>query len=924
MDILDENSLSHYGTPRHSGRYPWGSGKNPQRNKNFYRRYQELTKAGLSQKEIADGWKISVTQLRALVSIGRNEQKKENVTRAQHLKEHGYSNTRIAEMMGESESTIRSWLKPGELEKTEKNQRVANALKEYVDKVRYVDVGPGSEIALSRALGENITDSRMKVAIAQLEEQGYRAQNVQVDQMGTKFKTTIKVLTPEDCTYQELKENRFDIKAIGTKTIDSDGFAKLGIEDIKSIDSSRIYVRYKEDGGSEKDGVIELRRGTEDLSLGNANYAQVRIGVDSTHYAKGMAVYSDNVPDGYDIVVNSNKKRGTPLCGEDNENSVLKNMKEDKDNPFGAVITQKMYKDANGNEQLSPLNIVNEEGDWNNWSKNLASQFLSKQAPALAKRQLELAYAQKKDEFDEICRLTNPEVKKRLLEAFSDNADGAAISLKAAAFPGQSTNVLLPINSLKEGECYCSRYENGTQLALVRYPHGGTFEIPIVTVNNNNKEAKACIGTDAKDAIGIGSKTAAQLSGADFDGDTAITIPLSNTVRIKATRPLPGLVDFDTKEYATDHDTMSKKQKGREMGVITNLITDMTIKGASEQELERAVKCSMVIIDAEKHKLDWKQAYKDMGIDQLKKDYQPTGGVSTIISRAKNPMYVDLRQPRTGINKFNTDIETGEKIDRPAQNAKGWKPKKRDAEGNITEWEEVTKQEQITRMEATNDAYTLTSGGSKENPGYVIEGIYAEYANRCKSLANEARKEYLNTPASRYSKEAKEEYADAVASLQEKIKRAQAKAPIERQAQILANKTVQAKLDENPDLDYEHKKKLQGQAIQAARKAYQRQYHDAYGENASEIEITDREWEAIQKGALSSNAITTVLKYANLDKVKERATPRAKTTIPAARVSLIKKFRKSGYTIAEIASAVGMSPNDVTKVLEKVDSSESD
>ena len=29
--------LMHYGTPRHSGRYPWGSGENPyQRNGDFY------------------------------------------------------------------------------------------------------------------------------------------------------------------------------------------------------------------------------------------------------------------------------------------------------------------------------------------------------------------------------------------------------------------------------------------------------------------------------------------------------------------------------------------------------------------------------------------------------------------------------------------------------------------------------------------------------------------------------------------------------------------------------------------------------------------------------------------------------------------------------------------------------------------------
>ena len=28
IDIFDDE-LMHYGTPRHSGRYPWGSGENP-------------------------------------------------------------------------------------------------------------------------------------------------------------------------------------------------------------------------------------------------------------------------------------------------------------------------------------------------------------------------------------------------------------------------------------------------------------------------------------------------------------------------------------------------------------------------------------------------------------------------------------------------------------------------------------------------------------------------------------------------------------------------------------------------------------------------------------------------------------------------------------------------------------------------------
>lgn len=48
------------------------------------------------------------------------------------------------------------------------------------------------------------------------------------------------------------------------------------------------------------------------------------------------------------------------------------------------------------------------------------------------------------------------------------------------------------------------------------------------------------------------------------------------------------------------------------MGVISNLITDMTLRGADEKELARAVKHSMVVIDAEKHGLDYKRSERKM------------------------------------------------------------------------------------------------------------------------------------------------------------------------------------------------------------------------------------------------------------------------------------------------------------------------
>ena len=132
--------------------------------------------------------------------------------------------------------------------------------------------------------------------------------------------------------------------------------------------SDRILVKFKEDGGADRDGLIQLRRGVDDISLGNAKYAQVRIAVDGTHYLKGMATYSDDIPKGYDIVFNSNKSQSKGKLGAMKEMDL-----ENPENPFGASIksfddqlvrAQRHYIDKNGVEQQSALNIVNEEGDW--------------------------------------------------------------------------------------------------------------------------------------------------------------------------------------------------------------------------------------------------------------------------------------------------------------------------------------------------------------------------------------------------------------------------------------------------------------------------------------------------------------------------------------------------------------------------------
>jgi hypothetical protein len=260
-----------------------------------------------------------------------------------------------------------------------------------------------------------------------------------------------------------------------------------------NIDRDRIYVRYAEEGGKDRDGTIELRRGVPDIDLGMANYAQVRIAVEGDMYMKGMCYYSEDIPKGYDIVYNSKRKKGTPdlkynEAGKVIDGGVFKPQdKEDKYNPFGSSIKEedelklirtRTYTDKDGKKKQSALNIVSEEGDWEDWSKSLASQFLSKQKPKLAKEQLDKAMKEHITEYNDIMKIENPYVKEKLLRSFADSCDSDAVHLKAAAMPRQGTFVILPEPSLKENEVFAPRYNQGEELILIRYPHGGIFEIP--------------------------------------------------------------------------------------------------------------------------------------------------------------------------------------------------------------------------------------------------------------------------------------------------------------------------------------------------------------------------------------------------------------------------------------------------------------
>lgn len=954
MDNYIPEELLHYGTKEHSGRYPWGSGENPyQRLGGMYGEFRKLKDDGLTDGDIAAQLNMTTSELRARVAYYQDAKTLHYISECAALAEQGMSNLKIAKKLGISEGSVRKYLSTTEEARKKSMINVMMALKDEVDNKKYIDVGDGTEAIM------NITKTKLDQAVINLVDEGYTLHpEIKISIGGSGSKTNRKVLCAPDTPKKEVYDNIDKIGVVGYRSEEGGGSKPLKkLEPPKNISLKRVAIRYADDPdhpGTDMDGVIELRRGVEDLSLGNAHYAQVRIGIDGKYYAKGMAVYADDLPDGVDIRVNSNKKRGAPMGGD---GGVFKDQKKlpgtdeiDEVDPFGASIkdpqfrrmVQQHYIGKDGKEHLSALNVVNEEGDWEAWSRNLPSQFLSKQAPALAKQQLDIEAQSRESRMQEIMQITNPTLRRKVLLDFAGDCDGAAVKLKAAALPKQQVHVILPLPDIKEDEVYAPNYENGERVALIRYPHGGIFEIPILTVNNNVKSGKERITPAARDAVGIHPKAAAVLSGADFDGDTVTVIPLRGDLEIKSRKPFEELKNFDNKaEYGTaPEDRKSGKVKimktqqtsDLEMGKITNLITDMTLTGlATDDEIIRAVKHSMVIIDAKKHKLDYTRSFRDNNIQELKNKYQAkidpetgkvTTGAGTIISRAKSPEKVPYRQGTPRINpdgslrynepgltkpsykkKMETviDPETGKKVKQQVIN-----PETGKGEWEFKGYEPVMIES--TKMAEAKDAYELTSGGSKKNPGNKIEGVYAEYANRMKALANSARKESLAIQDIPVSKSAQEAYAAEAASLRAQVNEAKKNSPLERQAQSLAQAVVRMKVEENPQMTKGEQSKALDKELKKARQIV--------GASRYQIPITDREWEAIQAGALPKTVVQEVFRFADQDKLNERAMPKERKAPSSATISAMKSMLARGYTREEVAQRFDVSTTTLSNYLD--------
>ena len=1009
-----------------SGRYPYGSGERPhQHSWDLKDRYAKLKALGMSPKDIAKAmgytkkeWDAetqswveggNTAKLKAEKEIAVQEVKADKYDEVMWYYNHInpqteklYTRAEIARLMGINESSVRS------IEKTatslEENQvfKAANELKAISEEKGFLDISKGAELALG------VSPDRMKTVVEVLKNEGYSVENIYIPQSNNPNRNiTMTVLCPPGMEGQAFK-HRYEVKSVEDISQLDNVATQQGWQEPAKVSLDRVKILYDETGGSVKDGMIEIRAkldakgnpipACEDLSLGNAKYGQVRIAVDcgkdGIRYIKGMAVYNPNLPEGKDILVNSNKSI------DDGVKKALKDYDAGSINPFGATVVQTYIKDKDGNPvidnktgkpKLSAIQFVGSptadnhdmhvEGAWSDWSRNLPAQFLAKQNLPLVKQQLKLKTLDYEAQYKDILSMNNPTVKKKLLIDYADACDGAAADLKAAPLPGQGTHAILQSRTLKDNEVFAPNYANGTTVALVRFPHTGPFEIPVCTVNNNDKESRNQIGKNAKDAICVSNATAQKLSGADFDGDTCLVIPMTRKnsqggfdkiVQIKSMDALPGLRDFNpTAEYGPKrypdkkYHKMSAREKGIEMGVVSNMITDMYAKGCEDYDhLERAVKYSMVVIDAEKHKLNYKQAYKDYNIAELKDIYQHNAdgshGASSLLSRSKNEIDVPIRSerylidPKTGEKQYLSPQKTEKmvrqkvKVTAPEDyrwiddNGRAHKSKymkdengkdiyatvggklKQDKHGNYYYDKGTGKDakdiwvdtgvvkpitQKINKMDYYKDARQLLSDNPNE-----IERTYADYANHMKKLANDARKEYYRLEHDpkekvRIDPEAKKRYSEEVESLNNKLLRAQQNKPRERMAQLLANSRVNAALSEDPDKydSAEERKKLKATTLKQAR--------IDCGAQKERVTFTDSEWEAIQKHAIGETKLKALLDNADSEEYTARALPR-ESKISDSKKAMVQAYYNAGYTYEQIAAMTGVSQGSISGIVD--------
>lgn len=994
--MQEDDVLQHYGVKRRSGRYPWGSGedgmqRNPSDVEKAVAKYDELRAKGMPDVDIAAKLGTTTTKMRTDRTLAKAERDQRNAEGVNVMLKRGMKVPEIADAMGLSESSVRNWIgkDPNTVNSKRQIDKTAEALGDAVKRSTYVDIGTGVE----RQLG--ISKQKLKAVTDQMVESGdYEIRKIWVEQLTNPSagNTTVKVLVPKGTTQADVLKNKDKIRPVDFNLADGDATQLNMLQVPKSVDWNRLKIRYAipegepghmgpEDGQS-RDGTMELRPGALDLDMGNSKYAQVRIAVGGTHYLKGMALYGDpkDFPKGVDIIFNTNKGKNKspeevlkPIAKSDDEDPAIK-LKGS--NPFGASINrQNVLLDSKGQPvttihngkktfENGALNILQEEGAWGDWSKSLSAQFLSKQSPIVVSEMLKKTLASVDKEYDEIMKVTNPVVRQKLLDSYRSDLEAKQVHLQSITPKGFGAHVILPVPTMKENEVYAPNYPNGSKVILVRYPHGGTFEIPELIVNNRGP-GKKVVGPTAPDAIGIHPKVAAKLSGADFDGDTAYVIP-NNSGKFKSRASLPGLANFDPNKYegvpsrpgyykdeasGKEYKLITPKLKGLEMGKVSNLITDMTLRGATDSELTRAVKHSMVVIDAEKHHLDYKRSAEDNAIDALKKKYQlHVDNIDYSKLTQVNPGYqAQVDKLRGKLMDPSTSLKDKAKIQKQidAKMLKVIDPAEIKAPGRIGEGaativsrhsNKVTtggKPITITKVIAPGEKGNMRGLEDKVTTEFVIrnrkksyitnmiddakvylddnsdirEKHYANYVNDLKDRVKKVDIEMSKYKIPKIDKKAALIYQNEVKSLSKKLNESMLNAPKERLAQVLATTNYRKQIENAGGEEVFEKdklKKMKNTALVNARAIT--------GASRKAVDITDEEWDAIQANAISATMLKDLTKHMNDDQLKALATPREKKTITPSSKSRIVTLLNNNYTVAEIANMYGLSSSTVSAI----------